>query len=336
MKPSFGTSTSKNILYFIAGLLGINLIILIHEAGHFLLAQFFNVPTPVFSLGFGPALLVFSIGKTLFKLAILPIGGYVEIDQEILAKKAYLVKILIILGGVVFNFLFAYGILLYYTVSNYFNLTTTIDSIKPDSPAAKAGLQPQDNIVAYNHQSVEDAQAITDPIALSYGKTIILTIQRNGIEHEIPISLTHDHPLFGKKAGWLGIELTKKEEKMSMFETTQNICRTFSKTIATKKKDRQNVFIGPIGIIALIGKSLSIDPKLYWFILAIVSLNIGLLNVLPLPFFDGGKALIITIEALFNISISHTIIEIISYIFLILFVLFIAQVTMQDIKKLRE
>src|SRR6266478_4937390 len=105
----------KNILYLLGGLGGISLIILIHELGHFLFAHYFGVPTPLFSIGFGPALVQFPIGNTLFQVTLIPFGGYVEMDEKVLASLPYWSKMLIIFAGVLFNFIFAYIILLYYS-----------------------------------------------------------------------------------------------------------------------------------------------------------------------------------------------------------------------------
>ncbi|HEX4069150.1 MAG TPA: site-2 protease family protein, partial [Candidatus Babeliales bacterium] len=203
----------KNIL---GGLAGISLIILIHEMGHFLFAHLFGVPTPLFSLGFGPALSALPIGQTVFQISLLPFGGYVELNEKILATLPYLSKIFIIFAGVLFNFAFAYAILLYYSIKNHTSIKNTLmHTITPD--------------------------------------------------------------------------------QREQFHITSNV-------------------MGPIGIISLIGKSLTINTHLFWFILAILSLNIGLLNMLPLPFFDGGKACIITIETITGTAINATALWLISSI----------------------
>ena len=221
------------------GLGGISLIILIHEMGHFLFAKFFNVPTPVFSLGFGPALFAFQIGQTVFKVALLPFGGYVEMDQDILAQLPYFPKMLIIFAGILSNLIFAYGILLYYAIRKQSTLKHTImSSIMPHQLADQAPAQPE------------------------------------------------------------------------------------------------NTIIGPIGIISMIGKIIAINPQRFWLILAILSLNMGLFNILPLPFFDGGKAFIITIETLTGKTIPATALWIVSTVLLTLFILLVTKVTINDIKRL--
>lgn len=234
-------STAKNILYALAGLSGISLIILIHEAGHLLFAKLFDVSAPVFSIGFGPTLYSFSAFNTVFKTALFPLGGYVEVNPEQLAQQAYIPKMLILFGGILFNTVFAYAVLLYYILRNKFF---------PSS-------------------------ALSSPQAIKQAASTLFTKQENN-----------------------------------------------------------STVLGPIGIIHMIGKSITINPQLYWFVLAILSLNIGLLNILPLPFLDGGKMFLITVETILDTTISTNIVWLVSSIFLMLFVLFITRVTMNDIKRL--
>lgn len=241
MEGTAPSSTTQKLLYALAGLAGISLVIVIHEAGHFIFAHIFNVPTPVFSIGFGPALYTTSFGETIFKIALFPIGGYVELDSELLAQSSYLAKMLIMFGGILFNIMFAYAILLYYTIRN--KLSTS-----------------------------------------------------------------------------------------AQFSSSQVMKQTFT-TIFTQQNG-STTFIGPIGIIRMIGQSIAINAQLYWFALAIISFNIALLNMIPLPFFDGGKALLYTIEAVCNCTVPASIVWIISTIFLFLFTLFITQITMNDIRRL--
>lgn len=230
----------QKVSYIIVGLVGISLIIIIHEIGHFLCAQLCGVPTPVFSLGFGPTICGFSIGTTFFKLSLLPFGGYVEIDPTHLAAVSYLSKMLILFGGIIFNFIFAYAILTYYIICNRFSQKT-----------------------------VSSKQMIKEAV------TQIMT-----------------------------------------------------------KEDIASSVIGPIGIISIIGRSYAVNQQCYWLILAVLSLNMGLLNIIPLPFFDGGKALLITIEAIIGAPISPYIVGIISMVFLVMFVAFITRITMNDIRRL--
>jgi len=249
MKPIKTTTRIKNILYFFASLAGISLIILIHETGHFLFAKLFAVPIPSFSLGFGPALYAFSVGGTTFKIGLLPLGGYVEMNPETLDTLPYYAKMLIVLAGILFNIIFAYGVLFYYAFCNRLPLQKTLKKGAP----------------------------------------------------------TYTGPL----------------EK-----TTQ----TLSPNV--EHKHEQNTLIGPVGIVAMMSKNIATSTQSFWLFLAIISLNVGLFNSIPLPFFDGGKALIYTIEAVLAKKIPTSILQTISTFFLILLIIILTHTTARDIKNL--
>ena len=234
----------KNSLYTLAGLGGISLVIIVHEMGHFLFANFFCVPTPIFSLGFGPAFFDLPIGETTFQLALLPFGGYVEMDPAALAAQPYIPKMLILFGGIIFNFIFAYCIIFYYKIFS-------------------------------------------------------------------------------------------KHKKTTMKSTMTSMKQLLSHT-QPEEENNTPVVMGPIGIIAIMGKSLAINSQLFWHIVALISLNVGVFNVLPLPFFDGGKALIATIEMLSGRTISPTILWYITMIFIALFMVCVAKITFSDVKRLNQ
>jgi membrane-associated protease RseP (regulator of RpoE activity) len=241
MIPTTHNDATKKLLYIVAGLSGISLIILIHEAGHFLFAQLFQVAAQTFSLGFGPTLYSFTAGNTVFRIAALPFGGYVEIDPELLAAQSYIPQMLILFGGIIFNIVFAYVVLAYYLIRTKLSQSTAVSS--------KEIMK----------------QAITQ----------IMT-----------------------------------------------------------RENANSTFIGPIGIISMIGSACAINQQCYWLILAILSLNMGILNMIPFPFFDGGKALLLTIETITGTTISPHLVWLISAIFMALFIVFIMQITMNDIRRL--
>jgi membrane-associated protease RseP (regulator of RpoE activity) len=98
---------NRKFLSLIIGLLGISIVIIIHEFGHFLMCQLFGVRTPIFSLGFGPALFQIPFSSTTFQLSLLPLGGYVSINQADLEAQPYLHIVIIMIAGIVFNIISA-------------------------------------------------------------------------------------------------------------------------------------------------------------------------------------------------------------------------------------
>lgn len=98
------------IVQIIIGLAGLSIVIIIHELGHLIAAKIADVPAPLFSIGFGMPLLAITLGATTYQLALLPLGGYVAIPQEILDIQPYWIKAFILLAGVAANFSFAFCI----------------------------------------------------------------------------------------------------------------------------------------------------------------------------------------------------------------------------------
>lgn len=98
----------SRILHTIIGLSGLSIVIIIHELGHLIAAKLVDVPAPLFSIGFGPALIAITLGTTIYQLALLPIGGYVAIPQAALDTQSYWIKVFILMAGVGANFLFAF------------------------------------------------------------------------------------------------------------------------------------------------------------------------------------------------------------------------------------
>ncbi len=207
-------------------LLGLSLVILIHESGHFIACQFYGIAVPLFSVGFGPTLFGAFCGTTFFQIALLPIGGYVSIDQHELLLQPYSVKAAILLAGIALNIACAYLIRLY-------------------------------------------------------------------------------------------IALRKKNVSEML------------KTIS----DAHGGIMGPIGIISMIQYSLQLGFDYFFLMMGGLSMSIGLFNLLPIPFLDGGQLLLYTIETITG-PLSEYTHEIIQFICMALFIVIIGLISYSDIKKL--
>ncbi len=129
---------SKKILAFLAGIAGLSFVIVVHEFGHFIACKFFDVGTPVFSVGFGPRLFAIKLGQTLFQVALIPLGGYVMTSQADMAAQSYGVKMIIVLAGIVMNIVLAYAILAYFKMRNI-NYTRMIQYATQNTPRGFMG-----------------------------------------------------------------------------------------------------------------------------------------------------------------------------------------------------
>jgi len=320
-----------NLLLLLIGLAGLTLLVVLHEFGHFLFCKLFNIRTPSFSIGFGPILVSKKIGHTVFKLCAIPLGGYVEmagaaevgqgeqldalsIEEDSFVSKPYWQKLLVMFGGILANLLFAYTAFIIVCMAGFPKQPVpTIRTVIADTAAARAGLQEKDTIVAVNNilidNDVEKLVALYQPLA---GKEIMVTVDRNGQRLDIP--LTPDEKVIaGKVLGSLGVEFDVIELQPQSFiqavkegiaKTNKNIMATMSvfKILATK--DGINNLVGPIGIISLASQGAAQGIKVLLLLLAIISINLAVLNFLPLPILDGGQILFYTIEALIGRPLS--------------------------------
>lgn len=320
------------IIYLGAGLFGIGFLIGFHELGHFLFCKLFKIRTPSFSIGFGPRIFQKKIGETMFALSAIPLGGYVEIagaaeigqgdqkeanrtDQYSFAKKPYWKKLLVMSGGILFNLIFAYFAFALVFMMGLpkseimypLNAKPIIEQIAPHSAAETHNLQPGDEITAINHIPVKgDVSTLIDLIKPYANQQITLTIKRELENLELPITL-NEKVVLGEHIGSLGVTFTITETlglpflgaiKAGFDYANKTISNTLSafKYIFTKRDISQ--MAGPVLLISATAKGAGKGLRIFMIFLAIISINLAILNLLPLPILDGGQALFYTIEAL--------------------------------------
>lgn len=329
------------ILSLIFAILGIGFLISFHEFGHFLFCKIFKVDTPTFSVGFGPRLLEKKIGDTTFTLSAIPLGGYVEIagnreigqgeqkeasrtDQNSFAHKPYWQKMLIIGGGILFNMIFAYLALSYlYSVGAPGIGATSgtkppiIATIEPGKPADKAGLRIGDKIISIDGQTTDTIESVMKHLESKTISQTLIKIQRptnninNPVEQDISVNLDIDSATQGQKKPRLGIywyiaplPLTQalKEGFNATWGLTVQTAKALWSVVATR--DTQSIG-GPLMLISQVTQSTQLGFKVFLFLLAFISINLAVLNIIPLPIFDGGQALFFTIEALMGRPLSE-------------------------------
>ncbi len=313
----------------IIGLLGISLLVAVHELGHFMFAKLFNVYVPSFSIGFGPRLVEKKIGETTFALSAIPLGGYVEIagsqelgqgeqlhasskDERSFAAKPYWQKFLIMIGGILFNLIFAF-----LALSFLFNVGTPaigpmtnnkpaiIGAVLPDSAAQKAGLQPHDKIIAVNDAAIVTIQDYVNSTKNKPNQTVNLTIERNGVEQKISTALgsqkVNNAEISKLGVHWHILALPFAQAIQKGFQETKNLAILTFKSllpIFPKSGEEQGSIGGPIALIAQMIQAAGNGMKFFLLFLALVSIGLAVLNLFPLPILDGGQILFFTIEAI--------------------------------------
>jgi len=318
----------------ILSLIGITSIIVFHEFGHFIFCKLFGVYTPTFSIGIGKKLLTKKIGDTDFCLSAGPLGGYVEIATEATAGKKgfnsinYLQKCLIMLGGIAFNMFFAYiafSLLFYIGMPDsafmpYENTTPFVTTVNKESINYNE-LQSNDTIISIDNIKIENRSEIIKDIlnkniAVNKYSIPALVIRNNKeetvilklnmdikpmlIEDRLELFLARKAPLSIAQSISHGIMLTHFYIK-AIFNSLKNLAST---------KSSQGL-AGPIMTLAASTKIAQKGLKALLIFLSIISINLGIMNLLPLPIFDGGQFVIFTTETIMRREISDRVKEMI-------------------------
>ncbi len=309
---------------FLSAVLLIGFLIFIHELGHFIFAKLSGVKVLKFSLGFGPKVIGKKIGETEYLLSAIPLGGYVKMlgeepdDQldESERKRSYknqpiFKRASIVFAGPCFNFLTAVVIFFFVFLIGIPVLMPIIGEVLDNSPASKAMIQKGDRIIEINGKPVEKWTDMTEVIHGSANKPISLKIQRDSTFTIISITpeskKTKD--IFGeeKEIGLIGVKPSGEIFTVSedVFTSAKNaILRTLEITSLTvigiikliQRIIPADTIGGPIMIFSLAERQAEAGA-LSFFTFAAISINLAILNLLPIPVLDGGHLLFMAIEA---------------------------------------
>lgn len=344
------------------------ILIFVHELGHFLFARMAGIRVDEFALGFGPKVFSFKKGETIYALNLIPFGGYVKIfgenpDQEsIIGKDSSrsfvhsnkIHQVLVLFAGVLFNFIFAFilislsfnlGVLSSYeSYPKYAGLMTdpsiTITYISENSPAQKSGLKPGDSILGY--KTIDEIQ---NYINKSEGKEISIKVIRNNEEKNINI-IPEKGIVEGKYAIGIAMDNTailKLPFFTSIFEGAKLTLSMMAKTVTGFFDLIKGMFVGksslssvtgPVGIAGMVGDAAKLGFTYLLMFTAIISINLGIINLVPFPALDGGRILFVLIEAIIRRPIKPSIANTINTIGFGLLMLLIVIVTYRDIAKL--
>ncbi len=310
----------------------LGVLIFIHELGHHLVAKMLGIGVSHFSLGFGRRLWGFQWGETEYQVSLIPLGGYVKLvgeDPEASAedpeeqagaeeledpeKSFYLRpvshRMAVIAAGPLFNILFALVLSWILHVVGVPVPGTWVGKVLPDSPAQAAGLERDDRIVAIGGKSVNKWTRLVSIIRRNAGKQLVLRVDRKGGLIELPITPT-SKSTEGKELGFgrIGIQMSPKaytvrygpiESVGYSLERNYYIIRLTVKTlygILTRTIPAE--IGGPIRIAGLVGQQAKRGLAYVVSLAILLSLNLAILNLLPIPILDGGHLTFLTIEAL--------------------------------------
>ena len=306
-----------NITYFqiAATVLGIGLLVFIHELGHFIMAKLYGIRVEKFAFGFGPELIGFTYGETRYSICAIPLGGMVKMPGEDadsasgspneFLSQAWHRRLFLALMGPVMNYLLA--VVLFASVIYFWGFskpsdTPEIGAVVEGYPAQKAGVLKGDIIVSINGAGVSSWLQMSEIVHSNPGKPAVFEVLRGSSKIILKISPLKD-PVSGK--GLIGIspKLTVQKAgmadsliygaKITVYQSVFTLKYLGEKLIKWEKPE----IAGPVGVIQILATAAKTGWDNLLYILGVISTALGLFNLLPIPLLDGGHIFMALIQA---------------------------------------
>ncbi|MDE6907811.1 MAG: RIP metalloprotease RseP [Lachnospiraceae bacterium] len=339
----------------ILALIIFSLIILIHELGHFLLAKRGGVTVEEFSLGMGPRLISTVKGGTRYSLKLLPFGGSCMMlgedeattEEGSFASKSVWTRISIIAAGPIFNFILAF-VLSVIIIGSIGVDKPGILAVSEGFPAAEAGIQKGDTILKMNGTKIRLSREVTNYVTFHQGEDVTFVYEHEGEERTVTLSPEQNEGgryIFGlstvssyreKVGAWETLKYSAYEVKYWIQTTISSLKMLFTGQVGI------NDMSGPVGVVTIIGdtyKESAADGGFYiWLNMLNISIlltaNLGVMNLLPLPALDGGRLVFLIIEAIRKKRIDPEKEGMVHFVGLMLLMVLMIVVMFNDIRKL--
>ena len=349
------------ILTIVSFVVVLGVLIFFHELGHFLAARLLGVGVETFSLGFGPKLVGWKSGITQYQVAAFPLGGYVKmvgedpdeeedkepVDETIsFSHKPLRYKAMIVAAGPIFNLVLA--VLLYLIVYAFVGVeltTTTVGEVLEDSPAIMAGVKAGDEFVSINGQKIEKWEDVRELVEDTKGAPMNLVVRRNGEELTITLSAekAEGKNVLGEDVEYYRIGAASKlatsrnpvNVVVRAFEQSWFWCEITVRVvykIITGSISAKNLG-GAIAIAQMSGKAAQAGFFQFLAFMAVLSINLGIINFFPIPILDGGHLVFFAIEGILRRPLGEKAREIAMQVGLVMLLLLMILVFYNDITR---
>jgi len=333
-----------NIPYIIMAILAFSLLIIIHELGHFMLAKLNGVKVHEFSLGMGPKLFGIKGKETEYLIKAFPIGGYVKMEGEneesddprSFTNKTALQKLSIVSAGAIMNIILAFVLFAIIGAAQGYTLPI-IGEVVPNSAAMKAGLQQGDEITKINKIKVARWDQALNEISSSKGGSMTIELMRDSKLEEITLT-----PIMNEKEKRfiIGIVVSGEEKKLNPGEA---VAYGFNQTIDTSKlifgifgsifqgEVSVNDVGGPISIIRISTMVAQAGIINLMMLTAMLSVQLGILNIIPFPALDGGWIFILLFEIISGKKLDEKKVAAVNYVGFMILMAFMVFIVIKDI-----
>lgn len=340
----------------------LGVLIFFHELGHFLVARLMGVGVEKFSLGFGPKVIGKTIGITEYRISAIPLGGYVKMvgeapDSELdpsdiplsFTHKHVFKRILIVAAGPLFNILLA--VIIFFGIFQIYGLLIlkpTIGEVNEGTPAYNAGLKKGDLVVSIEGVDVTNWEDMANVIMESKGKTLAITVLRNDavLTKNVTPEVKKIKNLFNEDVDRYVIGITASGDvftkDLNIFQSfSESLNQTYQITVLTIKgvvkliqgTVSPKTLGGPIMIAQMAGQQAKEGVANLTFFIALISINLAILNFLPIPVLDGGHLLFFFIEAVIGRPVSIKVREIAQQAGIFVLILLMIYVFYNDIAR---
>ena len=326
----------------------LGIIIFIHELGHFLTAKYFKMPVSEFAIGMGPRLFSLERGGTAYSIRAIPMGGFVNIEgMEVGSKvengfntKSPFQRFVVLFAGVFMNFLLAF-VIVFTMIMAAGNVQQSDEPVVGrilDTSQAYEILKDGDRFVELKGEEVNTWSDISRIIGGNTSEEIEAKIARGGETMDVQLKLSYDEK---RETYVIGILPVYEVEKYSFFKGLSVSSRTFielfTQTIEGIKmifsgKVKAEEISGPVGMIKIVGQISKGGILVLVWLTALLSVNIGIFNLLPFPALDGGRIIFVILE-IFGVKVNKKLEEKFHTIGMLLLIFLIILITFNDLKK---
>lgn len=299
-------------MYVVLAILLLGVLIIAHEAGHFWAARACGIEVQEFAMGMGPLLAKWKSRRgTQFSIRLLPIGGFCQFygedeeadDPRAFNNQAVWKRMLTVASGPLMNFAVALLVIVLYMSA--LGLVTTVPRVGEVEPhAAEAGLMAGDTLLAVNGVDVTDVSTVLTEISGSAGENVTLHVRRGGEELDVVIAPFYDEEVARYRVGFT---FAQERVRISLlqsipFSVSYNVesVRLIVQTLKNLvfKGEGVSEVTGPVGTVYVIQEvTQQGGVDIYLELLALISVNLGVMNLLPIPGLDGSRLLFLLVEA---------------------------------------
>ena len=321
-------------------------LVLVHEFGHFAVAKLNGIYVEEFSIGMGPKLISWGKGETLYSVRAFPIGGFVKMvgedeasdNERAFCNKSVLSRMAVTFAGPAMNFIFA--IIFFMVAFMYFGSPASnglIDTVYPDFPAAAAGLQPGDVLVQLDDKRIDSWDDISAFMQnTQVGQQVAVGYERGGERLSAQVTLVANEegqPVLGITQGVARADFFASVKRG--FATTVEFTVLMLTALWQMITGQMAVEVaGPVGMVSMVGEYADVGLMYLFLFAGVLSVNLGVMNLLPIPALDGSRLVFLLVEGIRRKPIDRDKEAMVNFVGFVLLMTLMLVVTYCDIERL--